>query len=457
MSKADLKAAMNSLQVNKPLRLQDKSPVFKPPIPVTEHRGDSNPVAISTQGLILSEVPVAANTQPLRNSDEVRPSIPGQISIQGSNTSQDENQPRDSFDSGISGQINRSSQPRKATAQDEAVLGANKSETGLSRGYTRVPNSLLMRLVGGTCSKHEMQVLLFVARMTISFRRELAPISKSVIEKFTGIRGSAATHSVTGLEEAGLIQRIPGDERRPSRIGLKLDTGWDWLRSDSDSAHENQSSKNLGSISTQGSFQSGDSFSPRDQINPASLGIFAPTRNNIEINNKKENTLSQLTGGIRRYFDDLRPQRKRESELNAFEEIRRDFSIQDIEASLEHIRKNGLPGGEICHSPMAYLASAMSEVLAIVRVEQEKHRVRAENVARVESERLQAAETEDRELREQQVREAAFNRVFCEEARQREVIAELCLGTAFRPNSVLGRMYAISTWWKRFEKQEGKS
>jgi hypothetical protein len=337
-------------------------------------------------------------------------------------------------------------------------------ESGLVRGYTRVPNSLLMRMVSGECSKHEIQILLFVVRMTVSFRRALAPISKSVVEKFTGIRGSGVLHALAALESAGLIKRIPGNERQPSRVGLQLDPDWDWLQTESEqSSSVSRSASNLGRKTTQGSFlsqgsnQSRDVFVPRDRIDPVSPGGINPTRNYIIQNNK--NSLSQVSEKLRAYIDEVTPKRKRESEIKALQELQNDFSDEDIAECLNLVRERGIgrgegEGNEVCHSPMAYLAKAMKETLAKVNAVREKEKLRLARVQQEAEQSLQKAEEEAREKQEFEIKERAFNRAFLSGDRQQEVISELCRGMPFSRHSVAARLFSIGKWWDSLNSYE---
>ncbi|MEK6705414.1 MAG: hypothetical protein AABZ06_06470 [Bdellovibrionota bacterium] len=42
------------------------------------------------------------------------------------------------------------------------------------------------------------------------------------------------------------------------------------------------------------------------------------------------------------------------------------FTHEDI----DYLKRKGLPGGNPCHSPMAYLATAMTDILVIVKTEE---------------------------------------------------------------------------------------
>lgn len=446
MSKADLKSAMEALQVKKPLRLPAAVPTFRVPsasnIPGNESIPgiESNPGSLSVSGSNPPEVQKSREPEIPEIPEHMAGDIPGQKQSLGSISTHGLNETQGSK------QIARRSQPRRVTAQDEAVISARSVESGLARGYTRIPNSLLMRLVGGECSKHETQVLLLAARMTISFRRDLAPMSKSVIEKFTGIRGSAALHALASLENAGLIRRIPGDERRPSRVGLVLDPGWD----------NPQGGGNPGPISTPGSNTSRDEIVSGDHFQPASPGKFVPTRKDRDSN--KRNSLSKVPEKLRSYFDEIKAPRKRESELTALEELRADFSDLDIADCLELVRQRGIrgPDGEAtrCHSPMAYLAKAMSELLSDVNARREFARQRADRDQQASEAAKRKVEQEAREAKEWVKKERAFKKAFPTEERQHEAISELCAGMPFSRDGHAARTFAIGRWWENLTAYE---
>jgi hypothetical protein len=161
----------------------------------------------------------------------------------------------------------------------------------------------------------------------------------------------------------------------------------------------------------------------------------------------KDLSLSACAEPIQRYFSEVMTSRKRESEERAYRELQAEFSEDEISAALDLVRTKGLPNGEVCHSPMAYLATAMTDVLAVVRAQQEKERKRAESAAAIEAMKRQDAENEASERDEIERRELAFVEAHEDEDRQQEAIAELCRGSIFRPNSIAGRHFAIDQWW----------
>ena len=116
---------------------------------------------------------------------------------------------------------------RRVTEQDSSVALETRAVEGLEKGYTRIPNPVLMMLVTGNFTRNEIKVALIIARFTISFRRDFAPLSKKVLERQTGLQGAAILEAVAGLVKKGLVQKQQGNQYRPNMLGLVLPEAWD--------------------------------------------------------------------------------------------------------------------------------------------------------------------------------------------------------------------------------------
>jgi hypothetical protein len=140
--------------------------------------------------------------------------------------------------------------------------------------------------------------------------------------------------------------------------------------------------------------------------------------------------------------------RKRQSEIQAYQELRVGFSDEQIAACLGNLQANGLPSsGEPCHSPMAFLSKAMGQVLVLVEAEASKRNgaeARAQQERQSTLAKAQAEQEEERLLRE---REEAFVRAFPSEEQQAEVIARYAgqFGTFVKQPGILRRI-AIGAW-----------
>ena len=246
MSKSDLKAAMQLLQVNKPLRLAGRAPSFVPPI--------QTPVENPTQAEISTWVPkptqaekateVALATQVENVTTVEKPTWvenPTQVAIPTSVESatpvikptQVGNQTPVSKTTEVEkptiAHVDQASAMKRATEQDSSVVLEARACEGLEKGYTRLPNSILMKMANGDLTRGEIKMLLLIARFTISFQRKLTPLSKTVLERQSGLRGAAVLEALAGLVAKNLIIKEQGDQHRPNQLGLVLPADWDQL------------------------------------------------------------------------------------------------------------------------------------------------------------------------------------------------------------------------------------
>lgn len=176
-----------------------------------------------------------------------------------------------------------------------------------------------------------------------------------------------------------------------------------------------------------------------------------PPLNNKKRNKEKETlSLSSCPEPIRRYFAELRPERKRETEWSEFETLRKDFSDTDISTCFDYLAQKGTPpSGEPCHSPMAYLSKAINQVLTEAQALRMQEIQKAEHCAAQETRVRKELEKREHEDREWEHMSAAFDAAFSNESHKQQVISEFLLksGLGFRPGSEAARSLAISAWW----------
>ena len=216
MSKVELKAAIESLQVKKPLRLGGTAPSFKPPLPPATNLG-ANPTQGMDSPQVLStsqdlETPADAKLSWDESTPQDMKGTEDEVSYKDALSTQGEN----------SSQVDSLQGKRRpqGTEQGKAVTEIAAVRERLSTGYTRMPNAILMRMIAGDLSRNEIKIVMLIARMTISFNRALAPMSKNVIERMTGIQGRAVLEALQTLEEAGLVRKVAGNPKTPNRLGL---------------------------------------------------------------------------------------------------------------------------------------------------------------------------------------------------------------------------------------------
>lgn len=245
MSKSDLKAAMQSLQVNKPLRLAGRAPSFVAPAPTfasptpvenqtqventtgveletpvsnTTEVGKTTVVTNQTQ--VINPAPVEEATLVTKTTEVTNPTqvqIETQVEkhtevvleTQVQKETQVENHTQVANETPVSKttevvrpaetQPDQVSALRRATEQDSSVVLEARACEGLEKGYTRLPNQLLMKMANGDLTRGEIKILLLIARFTISFQRKLAPLSKTVLERQSGLRGAGVLEALAGL------------------------------------------------------------------------------------------------------------------------------------------------------------------------------------------------------------------------------------------------------------------
>jgi hypothetical protein len=148
------------------------------------------------------------------------------------------------------------------------------------------------------------------------------------------------------------------------------------------------------------------------------------------------------------------PLRKRESEWQAYGELKESYSEADIADCLVAVQLASLPGGKICHSPLAYLAVAMNEVLAKIQERKVAEAHRNEMLAQREAQARRQAEEGERMRRECEIRSQAFAR-FVGGGDEAAIVAEICRRQGFpMTTGHVGRMFAVAQWWQALSSEE---
>ena len=355
---------------------------------------------------------------------------------------------------------------RRVTEQDSSVALESRAVEGLEKGYTRIPNPVLMRLVTGDFTRNEIKVALIIARFTISFRREFAPLSKKVLERQTGLRGAAILDAVSGLVKKGLIQKQQGNQYRPNMLGLILPEAWEGpdrpTKKESEKDKGNTDSKDTRRLETAKiAAHPVAENPPHPQVTTSTQGEVPNSTPFKDINKyKNNNSFSELPKILQDYFQNLKPLKKRESEWKALQELRQDYQAQDIVDCFALLKGRGVrtgPSGEfqICHSPMAYLSKAMNGVLQeVVRV-RKMNSLNETRISRDAQQKNEELETKKREAQQWLDKAQAFERAYPSPEEQQAKINEICRNR-FNPTQIVGRIFAISEWWKSIECQQTK-
>jgi len=501
MSKSDLKAAMESLQIKKPFRLPSKQPQFKAPTPVapsTEvenettvitNTGVPNADTVYTATSVVLETkdqgPTQVEIQTLKNSAtqvpsdsqgefqtevQITPEVPAGTTdvfktqveketsvvpetweqtnspIASQTLVSKESQIVDTTKDIVQTQVTKTTQvpityeaPREqisACIQDSSIKLESDAASKLSIGYTKLPDSILMRMLSGEFIKSEMQIILVVARFTISFQRRYAPLSKSVLERQTGLRGPAILQAVGSLCENGVLEKIPGDQYRPNQLGLKFDDEYDFFTKKGTTVDKSTS------VQSDTEVVKSNSAQVESMVHPQ---VDETTHFKDTSTNKNEFSLSrgESESSINEYLKNLKPLRKQQSEIQAYQELIRSFTSDEVSNAFDFLVATD-PERTKFHSPMAYLAVAMEQVLKSVKGQQALNETsRQKQVLREQLQRdLDLARDREEAIWNQKVRR--FNEFFStNEEQMREIqkrVPPLIQGTELRKN------LAISSW-----------
>jgi hypothetical protein len=190
-------------------------------------------------------------------------------------------------------------------------------------------------------------------------------------------------------------------------------------------------------------------------------------KKSTDISEIQKNSLSAKieSDTIQNYFEGIKSVRKLESEKQAFLEIQSLHPIESIDKGLAYVLKNGTPPkGEPCHSPMAFLAKAINDVLTVANKQEEEAQRRQNNVrlrqatidSLKEKELTQAAS--DQEAEEQSaIQEQAFIKKFPSENEQSEALLKYChLFPMMNPRGQIYRKLAIAAWSKGIQQGENQ-
>ena len=447
MSKADLKAAMESLQVKKPLRLQGNQPMFKVPTPVVNTTLVVDTTQVETETMVVEVTPVVNTTQVSSHTQAVK-TTPVLNTTLDLDTPQvlDPTQVADATKVVNPTQVGACQEfpSSQAHEQDSSVTLEAQVSPKLSSGYTRIPNHLLMAMVSGDMSRNEMKLLLLIARFTISFQRKYAPLSKAVIERQCGIGGPAVLLTISGLVENGLVEKIAGDKLRPNQLGL---VGFDDFF---------QAQKSVTPVVDTTLVEN-----PPQVLNTTPAPVVKTTKGEVvkttyfkdNIKYSKKSSLSQFhfaSEKIGDYFSSVTAPKKRETEIEAYRAIREGFNESEIEIALLHVQQFGTLGDQmVCHSPMAYLSAAIGDVLRIVRDKTDMAAKLQNHQNLLLTQKQSQVDQEAAEDLEAAEREELFVGAYPSAGEQLAAIAKFSTRLPMlNPTGPAARSLAILDWWK---------
>ncbi len=323
-----------------------------------------------------------------------------------------------------------------------------------SVGTHQIPHKIYEFMFKASGTKVELLVFACLIRFSMGYHRAGCKASLSFIAGWTGLAIPNARKGVEALLASGLVVRMELGSHfsRPSLYEIPVVKGYlehlvklPQTEKLSEKSECESVEKERAPLSNQLQYC--------DQINPGTV-IDSITNKDI-INKNLKKTLSP-DPFLKNYFDSLQSKRKKESEWKHFEEIQNDgYSVQQISTCLELLAKEGIPQTNSdsakvkieCHSPMAFLSTAIERVLAEATLRNEKIRAKEDREKRTTSDQEKKAQDSAREEIEFSEKVRLFEKAFPTQAEQQKHIDEFAKKNPIfsRAPSLLKNL-AISAW-----------
>lgn len=326
------------------------------------------------------------------------------------------------------------------------------------KGYfTRVPHTLLR----GECQFQDpLDFMVYLHLFTYShgFERRDVSMSQAQLERFTGAAKNTVKRSLERLVKQGWIKLIEDYEHarmsRKWRVYLPEERGGPngkKIVSDLNSGTDKQRPTLKGNRSNPDTqtVSKSDPYIHRDPKETSENSLSTQSINRVR---GHQVPVRELPGNLKEYFAELKPERKRRSELSLFKELCLEYRLSELSESLEWLTENGLPGsGEPCHSPMAFLASGgIRQVALFAKSERLDRELRTSRDQREGLERKQRAEDEANADAEAKKREKAFQVAFPNPVDQeRQILSVAKELPGLDPSSLILRSLAITRWWNQ--------
>jgi len=432
-SKVDLKAAMTALNVKTPLKLNVKAPTFQAP-KASIGPGVHGTSHDSTPAITPSSPPLSSN---LEESGSKLNTVQNE---QGPNLTLSKIDPV---------------QSEPGPNQTGSILNpVEESATQRKRStspFTPVPHELL-RGERQFTDPLDFMIYLHLYSYSWGFSRETASMSQAQLERFTGSARNTVRRSLERLIQQGWVKMV--EEYECARMSRR----WKVVSPENHgSKRETENGRKTGSKLDPVQNGPGLNLTPtRSNLNPLTGSKMNPYIER-DPKEKSKNSLSVGSEKISEYLDSVLAPKKRESEKRAYLDLKSNFTDEQIELSLSHLQMRGTPGTqEPCHSPMAFLGRAMTEVLRSAEQELAKRQTEEDRRFNHEAQNRAQQEIEDQEKREWQKKERAFVQAFPSQDAQKSVVSEFCFGMPFPANSLAGRSFAIGKWWDALSEHERK-
>lgn len=342
-------------------------------------------------------------------------------------------------------------------------------------GVHQIPHQIFEFLIKATESRVELAVFACILRYTSGYHRSTCEASTRFIADWTGLSQTSVRNGLVPLIAKKLVACLKKGNSfdDPSIYEVPVVKGYleslqsaEPKKQPTSSNPASQIQKEQKKIESTPSQAVALNTLSAQYCAPPLLGTEHPVcskKYNTNINTKK--TLSEsavenrnhtteqkpisveIPKNISSYFSALTLPHKLMKEQKHFAGLRRLFSLQEISLGLDHVQKKGLPNGEPCHSPMAYLACSMPNVLPTIKAEIEAQQRQVQRQQKLTEEKAREQERESEESAQYAADVAEFEKAFpTVEQQQAYFVAFSKRFPLFAGKSNFLRGAAISEW-----------
>lgn len=472
----ELKNALQSLKVNEALRLSkgvtSKDFAFRPPEP-SQLKPNLDQNNLSSASSEISTTPAPSDLRTKQSQIE-SPTDQKRLS---SNKSPIESSSARRDQEAVSPEINksrehverRSVRPEISSSLDTGTggfdvtpfLGVNQKIELVERGEGtfHIPHKIYELVHKAVDTKVELLVFNCLLRYTLGFQRSSCQASQSFISRWTGIAVPNVRKALKSLIEREFIRRLEeGTIVHESAVyELPIVTAYlayERCRKLGASFTKSEIEKRLDENDLRSKWvESSDQNKPRTEID----SIPKKERGNKNVNKTRSLEMPDV---LANYFAEAMPKQKLEREQKAYLELENQFGAVSIARAFEFLKRHGaLEDKKPVHSPMAYLAFSIGDVLRCANAEDEAIKQRQESERRQTSEQEARRRQEEQEAEESRRREKAFCTAFPNVEVQEEFIKKTCGREQFswKPQGKIARTLAIQTWWDELSVEERRS
>mgnify|MGYP001581968796 CR=1 FL=1 len=318
---------------------------------------------------------------------------------------------------------------------DEAIPAKNGGYFQLSHSVFQDPK---LRELSGDA----FRLFLWLSSQAWRFRDSdgTTRASISFITEATGMSHATVSRSLKVLKEMDLIRLVENDFKRGNRWWISPRAVWS-LQGDKLPQNEGAQSE----IATTSNRGTGCL-----KLNRKLPQLEAEIRNTITIKKSKNSLSETLPHSVQEYLEGIQLPLKKARERACFLKLNSAYGANEIAQALLFLRENGIPGSrEVCHSPMAFLAQGMNEVLSEIK---KLAAIKSKTEEKAQERKTIETQKEEEDLRHQQEwewKEQAFLAEFPTHKSQEAAVQTWSASLPWKSsNPQAVRSLAICGWWE---------